>query len=84
MIDPQNDWTEDGTCIRCDGYATVSGNGNARNGVTISCEGGCGTYGAHLDNEGDLVEYPAPAPAPVSPPPPADFYAADTFGSDPF
>lgn len=76
--DPQDDWSADGICIRCDGYALISGNGPAKNGVTVSCEGDCGTFGAFHDGF-TLVEYaaPAPAPRPISPPPPADFFGPD-------
>lgn len=61
MMDPQNDWSEDGTCAKCGGYATISGNGSARrNGFTINCEGECGTYGATVDADGEVV-LPSPA-----------------------
>jgi hypothetical protein len=73
-MDPQNDWSEDGTCIRCGGYALISGNGPARNGVTVSCEGDCGTYGAYADADGDLVEY-----APLQTDPPAADNPDDPF-----
>ncbi len=85
-MDPQNDWNEDGTCIRCGGYASISGNGSARrNGVTISCEGDCGTFGAVVDGDGELV-IPSPA-RPGSYELPAfgpGVNVVDTFGSDPF
>lgn len=61
MNDPQNDWSDDGTCPRCGGYALISGNGSARrNGATISCEGDCGTYGVTVDADGSWV-IPSPA-----------------------
>lgn len=74
--DPQNDWSEDGTCVKCGGYAVIAGNGSPRrHGVTISCEGDCGDYYAEMDADGDLFT-PAPAVAVVLP---ETFDATDAF-----
>ena len=74
MYDPQNDWSEDGTCIKCGGYALVGGTGTVKaNGATIHCEGDCGSYGVVLDADGDLV---APTPGKIGS---YDFTPGDPF-----
>lgn len=84
-MDPQNDWSEDGSCPECDGYALIQGNGSARNGFTVSCEGPCGTFAAQLTVDG-VERIPAPATRPASTsrfgPFSNAFPAADVFGPD--
>lgn len=76
MHDPQNDWSEDGTCPDCGGYALVAGNGRDVM-VTISCEGDCGTYAGILDAEDGLVRYTPPKPALRVATPAEDAWAED-------
>lgn len=70
ILDPQKDWSEDGTCPRCGGYALVSGNDDWPD-MNYSCESGCEVRPRHWPGYVDVrpKERPKPQPKPVRPDP---------------